>query len=174
MIRNIWEQKINFNLDKENKTDQIKIILTEDQMRSYTMDHWKVLEVLSKAEKGLKAQEIAKKGFMRREQAERVVRNAFRKLKAAGHINQDDRGSYVLTTAGKNWFEQAKSEGYKPIVPGKKEAKVKKGKSTPIKKALAKGKEKAKKTLKEIKKEKKEKKKPTKKPTRLNPSTLTF
>jgi len=82
----------------------------------YNADQWKVMGIL--------ASELPKRAvvrtkqvvahFRRRENADRIVRNSYRKLKEEGHIEIVERGEYRLTPAGVKFYNKMTAEGFKP------------------------------------------------------------
>ena len=108
-----------------------------------TADHWKVLTVLNKADKPLNTKDIVKAGFKNRDNADRVVRNAFRLLKSAGVMlitAGADRGTYKPTTKGATAYEELTAAKFNPGKPGaKKKAPAKKAapKKVAVKKKAA-------------------------------------
>lgn len=103
----------------------------------YRADQWKVLEILGAAAPKrpyLKTSEIAKKGFNRREDPDRCVRNAFRKLRVEEHIEIGERGMYRITAKGMSFLTKSKKAGYKPLPARKKSEKPAK-KAKAVKKA---------------------------------------
>jgi hypothetical protein len=82
----------------------------------YNADQWKVMGIL--------ASELPKRAivrtkeivahFRRRENADRIVRNSYRKLKDEDHVEIVERGEYRLTPAGVKFYNKMKAEGFKP------------------------------------------------------------
>ena len=69
----------------------------------YKTDHIKVLRVLAGGlpkRQTFKTYEVVLKEFKNVASADRRVRNAYRKLRAEGHVEIADRGEYRLTRAG--------------------------------------------------------------------------
>lgn len=106
----------------------------------YRADQWKVLEVLgSQLPKRplFKTKDIADRTFKRRNDPDRAVRNAFRKLRTEGHIEIAERGQYRLTQKGVHFLTKAKKDGIN-IVPPRGAKKTKKGSKKSIKRAAKK------------------------------------
>jgi hypothetical protein len=88
----------------------------------YNADQWKVMGIL--------ASELPKRAivrtkeivahFRRRENADRIVRNSYRKLKDEDHVEIVERGEYRLTPAGVKFYNKMKAEGFKPKKTAKK------------------------------------------------------
>ena len=69
----------------------------------YKLDHIRILKVLSTAlpkRPTFVTKDIATMGFKRQENADRRIRNAFRKLRSDNHIEKVRRGEYRLTATG--------------------------------------------------------------------------
>ena len=106
----------------------------------YRADQWKVMETLGKKipkRPTMTVSDIVGAAFSRRENADRVVRNALRRPRAEGHIEIAERGEYRLTQAGAAFLARAKKEGYKPL-PARKGAPKKAAKKKVAKKKVAK------------------------------------
>lgn len=113
----------------------------------YKQDHIKVLKVLASylpAKKTFTTKEIVELGFKRAENADRRVRNAYRKIRKDGHAEITDRGAYRLTAAGASFCADAAKVNWKFKAEDKKattkKAATKKAttKKTSTKKATAK------------------------------------
>jgi len=88
----------------------------------YRADQWKVLGILGAhlpKRPSMKTKDIATK-FSRREDPDRVVRNAYRKLRAEGHIEIAERGEYRITQKGSAFYTKSMKDGFKPLAPRKK------------------------------------------------------
>jgi len=93
----------------------------------YRAEQWKVLEALgSEVPKRPTStvSGIVEAGFKRKDNADRIVRNALRKPRAEGHIEIAERGEYRLTQKGASFLATARAEGYKPEAPRKASKKV--------------------------------------------------
>lgn len=69
----------------------------------YKLDHIRILKVLATAlpkRPTFVTKDIVGMGFKRQENADRRVRNAFRKLRSDNHIEKVRRGEYRLTATG--------------------------------------------------------------------------
>lgn len=69
----------------------------------YKDDHIKVLKALASGlpkRQTFKTYEVVLKEFKSAASADRRVRNAYRKLRAEGHVEIADRGAYRLTRTG--------------------------------------------------------------------------
>ena len=83
----------------------------------YKKDHWDVLKVLASElpkRTQMSTSDIVDAGFKRRDNADRIVRNAYRMLRKEGHIEIADRGMYRITQKGASHFKKAEEEGFKP------------------------------------------------------------
>lgn len=100
----------------------------------YNADQWKVMGILA-ADLPKRAVVRTKQvvaHFRRRENADRIVRNSYRKLRENGHIEIVERGEYRLTPAGVKFYNKMSKEGFKPSAKRAVEA------SKPVKKKTAK------------------------------------
>ena len=82
----------------------------------YKMDHVKVLKVLAgflPKRLTLKTKYIVEKAFKNVEDADRRVRNAYRKIRSEGHIEIVNRGEYRLTTSGAAFCRKLKKSGWR-------------------------------------------------------------
>lgn len=78
----------------------------------YTKDQWAVMSVLGAdipKRPTMKTAVVAEKAFKGDSNADRRTRNAYRKLRAEGHVEIADRGEYRLTATGVTFFKKNKS-----------------------------------------------------------------
>jgi predicted transcriptional regulator len=95
----------------------------------YKADHIKVLKILSSAlpkKLTFKTKDIVEKAFKRYDDGDRRVRNAYRKLRAEGHIEIIGRGEYRLTVLGAALCRRLKKNGWDASSESKKIRKKKK------------------------------------------------
>ena len=120
----------------------------------YKKDHWDVLKVLAKGlpeRPSMSTAGIALKGFKRRDDADRVVRNAYRMLRKEGHIEIVSRGMYRITEEGAEFYQNSVAEGFNPSAAKRaKSTKKKAAKKSPKKKAVKKKKVAKKKVAKKV------------------------
>jgi hypothetical protein len=103
----------------------VETISTEEIM--YRVDQWKVMTVLgTNAPKRpeFSTSEVVATGFKGAKNADRRVRNAYRKLRKEGHIEITDRGTYRLTSKGASWYQKAVKDDFKPLSARKSSKKV--------------------------------------------------
>lgn len=108
----------------------------------YKRDHWDVLKVLAKSlpeRPSMSTAGIALKGFKRRDNADRIVRNAYRMLRKEGHVEIVSRGMYRITEAGAEFYQNSVAEGFNPSAAKRaKSTKKKVAKKAPKKKVVKK------------------------------------
>lgn len=90
----------------------------------YTRDHIAVIKVLGREipkRPALSTQEVCKLGFKDKgDKADRIVRNAYRKLRDKEMVEICDRGMYRLTPAGAAFAKQIKEKGADAFVQERK------------------------------------------------------
>jgi len=82
----------------------------------YNNDQWKVMGILAcdlPKRAVLRTKTIATR--FRGDDADRIVRNSFRKLRDEGHIEIVERGEYRLTPAGAKFYSKMVAENFKPV-----------------------------------------------------------
>ena len=131
----------------------------------YNNDQWKVMGILAcdlPKRAVLRTKTIATR--FRGDDADRIVRNSFRKLRDEGHIEIVERGEYRLTPAGAKFYSKMVAENFKPVgkrakAEPKKAAAKKVAKKAAVKKVTKKA------AVKKVTKKKVAKKKVAKKAT---------
>jgi len=103
-------------------------------MKAYKLDHIKVMKVLGSdvpKRPAFKVSDIVTVGFKGQDNADRRVRNAFRKLRNDDLVEICDRGEYRLLPGGVKQVQQWQKDGW----PTGKESAVKTAAKKPAKKA---------------------------------------
>ena len=88
--------------------------LRRTEMQGYTKDHVVVMKVLGREipkRPTLSTKEVVGLGFKGKDNGDRIVRNAYRKLKEKELVEIADRGRYRLTPMGVSFVKTVKEKG---------------------------------------------------------------